>query len=197
MSAAPVPDILDADGQLAIAEESVNSPPAEHSDPPVASAPTTETPPSAAALPEATGVTNPAPSERLSDAAVPLEVRLQDFAAYTYDGSKVLKAGDMAISLQDWTGEGQFFPTKVDPLVIPYVLGDICLETPPTSGVLAVILAVDGTPQRGPVIISSTGYPILDEKAQAMILAKAHPFPDRVHPTGYSLEIRVDYPARC
>ncbi len=124
-----------------------------------------------------------------------LDEKLRDRVEYIFSVIGIRGEGDVSSELwSSWKAEGQVFPEKVDPLEVPYLL-DGCLDQAPRSGSLALILDADGTPLKGPKMLSSTGYPLLDEKA--LELVKTHTFPDRTQAKGYSLEVQVQYPDDC
>lgn len=147
-------------------------------------------------LPIATGTETP-PVEIAPPVPPSLEEQLQDVAAYQYDGRKSLKQAEAYQVSASWVAAGQILPENVDPIELPYQLGDTCLDTPPESGLLAIVLDAAGNFVQGPAVIDSTGYPLLDEQAQAIAAAGDHPFPDRREPRGYVAEILVQYPPNC
>ncbi|MEO1093930.1 MAG: hypothetical protein AAFX01_03400 [Cyanobacteria bacterium J06638_28] len=143
------------------------------------------------ALPEESGLT-PGSTPSIKT----LDEKLSDRSEYIFSSFGIVKPGAIGPELINWVAPGQTFPEKVDPLEVPYRLTGECLSSAPVSGTLSIILEPDNTPQKGPKILSSTGYPLLDEKA--LELVAAHPFPDRTEAKGYSLEVRVvGYPAHC
>ncbi|MBE7385324.1 MAG: hypothetical protein F6J95_028485 [Leptolyngbya sp. SIO1E4] len=141
--------------------------------------------------PGTTDLTEPTPS-------VPtLDERLGDLEEYTFNGSKILGDGVMGTELLKWVAPGQVLPDKVDPIEVPYLLGDRCLDPAPISGVIVLVVEPDDSIREGPEILSSTGYEILDEKAKEMIETNQYEFPDRDQAKAYSLELKVLYPDSC
>lgn len=136
-------------------------------------------------------------TENEPPAPLTLAQQLQNPAAYQFDGRKSLGFLEVTQALQGWVAEGQPLPSKVDPLEVPYQLADECLDPAPQLGLLAVIMAPDGTFLQGPEVISSTGYALLDDHAKAMVEAGEYTFPDRDQAKAYSVEIKVLYPADC
>jgi hypothetical protein len=127
----------------------------------------------------------------------PLAEQLQDPTAYDYDGRKSLGLLAASQALQNWKGEGQSLPAKLAPMELPYQLGDHCLDTAPTLGLLVVLVAPDGTFLKGPEVISSTGYTVLDDQAKALVEAGDYSLPQDDNVKAYSVEINVLYPETC
>ncbi|MEM6519921.1 MAG: hypothetical protein AAF722_11405, partial [Cyanobacteria bacterium P01_C01_bin.70] len=157
-----------------VASESPSDPTALVEPPPVAESPPPESPrPDAETAPS----TEPPIDEGTGDLTTPesqspptLEERLQDVTAYQYDGRKTLKESDAYLESSKWVVNGQVLPENVDPLVLPYALDNHCLDRSPEVGLLAVVLDASGNFMRGPEIVDSTGYEVLDELAKAMIV---------------------------
>jgi hypothetical protein len=126
-----------------------------------------------------------------------LDQQLQDPVAYQYDGSGILPVGEQSTKLLTWTTPGQLLPSKADPLIVPYSLGDRCLDPSPVDGVLVVIVDKDQTLLRGPEVLSSTGYLLLDEKAKEMVISQGYTFPAEEKAVAYSLTIQVSYLETC
>jgi hypothetical protein len=126
-----------------------------------------------------------------------LEDRLQDSTAYQFDDQQILDVGSVGTKLLSWATPDQPLPSKVDPMTVPYLLTDQCLEPPPVAGVLVVVMDADDTILQGPEVISSTGYTVLDDKAKEDVRTGKVVFPDRQQAKAYTLEIRVPYPADC
>lgn len=140
-------------------------------------------------------------SSEITEPALPapptLAEQLRNPAAYQYDGNKSLGFLEVTQTLQNWVPDGQPLPSKVDPLELPYQLAEACLDNAPTLGLLVVVMAPDDTFLKGPEVISSTGYAILDEQAKAMVEAGEYTFPERDQPKAYSVEVEVIYPDAC
>ncbi|HEY9888930.1 MAG TPA: hypothetical protein V6D02_11050 [Candidatus Obscuribacterales bacterium] len=127
-----------------------------------------------------------------------LEEQLRDRAAYQYEGGKVLSEGESLGKLNEWLIANAVFPSKLDdPLAVPYGLAETCLDARPSEGIMIVMLAADDSLVQPPEIISSTGYSVLDDQAQAMIAAGEYPFPPRTAIAAYSLVVQVQYPETC
>lgn len=135
------------------------------------------------------GSPDPAPPRSLAE-------RLQDVTAYTHDGSKNLGNGAITVA-QGWAAEGQTYPDKAEPMELPYELGTACLDNPPLRGTLMVVLDASGAFIRGPEVISSTGYDILDEQAVERVRSLTYTLPDRDETKAYSVDIVVLYPDSC
>jgi len=134
-------------------------------------------------LPIETGTHSPTPPT--------LDEQLQDATAYQYDGRKALKQTEAYQASTNWVAGGQILPENIAPLELPYQLGEQCLDPPPESGLLAAVLDAEGNFVRGPEVIDSTGYALLDEQAIAIVQADGHVFPDRSEVRGYVTEIVV------
>jgi hypothetical protein len=125
-----------------------------------------------------------------------LEDKLNQPAFYRYSDEKILSSGESGSALLAWGGQ-YGLPSLADPLDVPYLLGTRCLASPPEQGILAVVLDADGAILKGPDVISSTGYAVLDDKAIAMVSDQNYSFPARQQAQAYSLRVRVAYPAGC
>lgn len=136
-------------------------------------------------------------TEHTTNEPLSLEEQLQDLNAYQYDGRKSLGFLEANTELLQWGVGDQTLPSKVEPLEVPYRLADQCLDTAPELGLLVVVLNPDGTIARGPEVISSTGYGVLDEQAKAIVTEQAYPFPERDQTRAYSVEVKVIYPDSC
>ncbi|PSR16687.1 hypothetical protein C8255_16505, partial [filamentous cyanobacterium CCP3] len=60
---------------------------------------------------------------------------------------------------------------KLAPLQVPYSLGT-CLVPPPAEGLVGVIVSATGELVKDPVLLDSTGYTVLDEKALELALQR-------------------------
>jgi len=183
-SPSPTADVTDLDPTTEPEVEPNPEPlPRESSDDPVAE------------LPDEPG------SSEITEPALPapptLAEQLRDPAAYQYDGNKSLGFLEVTQTLQNWVPDGQPLPSKVDTLELPYQLAEACLDNAPTLGLLVVVMAPDDTFLKGPEVISSTGYSVLDEQAKAMVEAGEYTFPERDQPKAYSVEVEVIYPDAC
>ncbi|MDB9528049.1 hypothetical protein PN498_18790 [Oscillatoria sp. CS-180] len=126
-----------------------------------------------------------------------LEEQLQDLTAYDYNESGILKEGEVGTQLLGWTVPGQILPSKADSLEVPYLLVEQCLDIAPEPGVLVAVVNQDGSFQRGPEILTSTGYAILDDQAKAIAESGEYHFPERTETQAYSVPVEVLYPASC
>ncbi|MGD1939744.1 MAG: hypothetical protein ACFB0G_00380 [Leptolyngbyaceae cyanobacterium] len=142
--------------------------------------------------PGSTGLTGGAP-----DPATTLATRLGDVGAYQYNGQKGLDLLQSLSAQDGWATPGQTLPSKAEPLELPYQLGAQCLNTAPVSGLLMAVVNPDQTFARGPEVVGSTGYAILDEQAVAMVETGEYIFPDEDEPWAYNVEIKVLYPGSC
>ncbi len=88
-------------------------------------------------------------------------------------------------------------PSIADPLSLPYELGATCLDEPPLRGTLMVVVDEVGNFRRGPTVVSSTGYAILDEQAEAFVRTGQYRLPEGNEPKAYAVNIEVAYPAAC
>ncbi|NEQ44907.1 MAG: hypothetical protein F6K00_15610 [Leptolyngbya sp. SIOISBB] len=125
-----------------------------------------------------------------------LEERLQDVAAYQHDGTKNLGSG-VITEVANWAVAGQTYPAKADTLELPYELGDTCLDNAPLRGTLMVVVDEVGNFMRGPEVISSTGYDVLDDYAEDFVRTGKYRLPDDGGPKAYSVDIEVLYPDTC
>ncbi|MEM6837986.1 MAG: hypothetical protein AAF609_14160 [Cyanobacteria bacterium P01_C01_bin.120] len=198
-AAAPSAEEVTEPGQVDSESLSEPAPPP----PPVVTPPPTKTPepprsetePTASAEPPIEAGTGDLTTSE-SESPPTLADRLQDIAAYQYDGKKNL--GNDAIGVaQQWAVSGQIYPAKAKLLELPYQLGTTCLNTPPLRGTLMVVVDAGGNFERGPEVISSTGYDILDEQAAAMVLAREYMLPEANESKAYSVDIAVQYPNEC
>ncbi|HEY9736834.1 MAG TPA: hypothetical protein V6D06_11145 [Trichocoleus sp.] len=135
------------------------------------------------------------------EAPLTLAQRLEDPNSYTFNNS--VKAAEVATSdYMDW-----YFKTldqvgstlasgtpNLTPLRIPY-LSTTCLDPAPAEGRLGVVVDDKGAVSQPPYVLSSTGYSILDEQAQAVILANEYTFPPSGSTTAYGLPVLVEYDA--
>jgi len=137
--------------------------------------------------PGSSGLTSPPPT---------FQEPLQDPGEYQYDGTKNL--GDATITIsQSWAVEGQVLPEKVATLELPYELETTCLDEPPLRGTLMVVTDEVGNFVRGPEVISSTGYAILDEQAEEFVSEGQYRLPEDFEAKAYSVDIEVLYPQAC
>lgn len=143
---------------------------------PVASAPTSpalgaEAPPRAPSAPEPPDLLPPEPPP------VTLDDRLRDPAEYRFnDQAKSLIADEVTFHMAvvpTWLEEeGQglsddaipVLGTKLPPLQVAYPI-NTCLVPPPVEGLVGVIVTSTGQLAKDPVLLDSTGYTVLDEKA--------------------------------
>ncbi|ASC72244.1 hypothetical protein XM38_031990 [Halomicronema hongdechloris C2206] len=73
---------------------------------------------------------------------------------------------------------------------------DHCLDTPPATAYVGVVLDSQGNLQSDLAILSSSGYAILDEAARATI--QQHDFSPPAELTAYSIEVEIEnYPDDC
>ena len=176
--------------------------------PPEDTVPPTETIP--AEPTPSTADTDPMPNEQFPDEPgsagltggdpdpVPtLAERLGDVGAYQYNGQKGLDFIQAQAAQDGWATPGQTLPSKADSLEVPYQLGAECLDTAPVPGLLMAVVNPDQTFARGPEVVGSTGYAVLDEQAIAMINTGEYTFPSEDEPWAYNVEIKVLYPDHC
>ncbi|MBD0337447.1 MAG: hypothetical protein ICV62_18325, partial [Cyanobacteria bacterium Co-bin13] len=157
------------------------------------------------AKPEAQAATDPPPPPGLEPLPVEtppltLEERLRDPSSYRANNlTKEEAAG--ASDFIDWyvvissqgNGPSPGMGTKeLEPLRIPYPL-NTCLTPAPALGRLGVIVNPDGTANREPDILASTGYDVLDDQAKAVI--SDYPFPPGEALLAYGLPVVVEYDA--
>jgi hypothetical protein len=169
--------------------------------PPTPPEPTTEPPPPGPdpvnelpPEPGSSGLTSPPPPPTFQE-------RLQDPGEYQYDSAQHFDLDEnpgQAFSLYaDWTVAGQTVPSLADPLQLPYELGATCLDEPPLRGTLMVIVDEVGNFRKGPEVVSSTGYAILDEQAENFVRTGEYRLPEGSEPKAYAVNIEVLYPAEC
>ncbi|HSM84156.1 MAG TPA: hypothetical protein VLS96_20870, partial [Nodosilinea sp.] len=90
---------------------------------------------------------------------------------------------------------------KLAPLAVPYPLTS-CLSPAPAEGLLGVIVTPTGELAKAPVLLDSTGYTVLDEKALELALQQAFP-PQAAgsplpNPQAHWLPVQVQYEgSRC
>lgn len=126
-----------------------------------------------------------------------LAEQLQDPNAYQYDGRKSLDQVTATMESMNWVAEGQTLPSKVEPMELPYQLAEHCLDPAPELGLLMVVLDAEGNFLRGPEVISSTGYAVLDQQAVIWLQEGNYTLPERDAPKAYSIEVKVQYPEDC
>lgn len=152
-----------------------------------------ETPAEPPVDPEKSPASNPQPSIPQT-----LDEQLQELSAYQYESGGILSDGETSTELLLWVAPGQIFPSKVAPMEVPYFLpSNVCLESPPVPGTLVAIVNPDGTFERGPEMLSSTGYVLLDDKAIAMVETGEYAFPESTETQAYSVPVDISYPAEC
>ncbi len=125
-----------------------------------------------------------------------LQERLRDLNEYQHDPNKNLGSGAIT-AIQSWAVPGQVYPSKADTLELPYSLGEACLPAPPLRGTLMVVTDEVGNFVRGPEVISSTGYDILDEQAEEFVTKGDYRLPEDFEAKAYSVDIEVLYPDDC
>jgi hypothetical protein len=170
--------------------------------------------PSAPAAPTAPASAPPVPVdlEPLPPEPPPqtLDDRLRDPAAYAFNQqAKSLIANEVTFHtevISDWIeAEGQgitddnrlpMMGEKLPPLIVAYLL-TTCLITPPSEGVVGVIVDTTGQRLDDPVLLDSTGYDVLDDKAIAIALERSFPAQPAdspwPNPRGYWLPVQVQY----
>lgn len=178
--------------------------------PPAASAP----PPAAkaAAAPASSPPAEPprpAPEETAPEEPPPLppepppqtlQERLLDPTAYAFKpptGSEATGAAEfvdwyLALLSQPDGADISSGNADLEPLRVQYPL-NTCLTPAPVEGRLGVIANPDGTVNRLPEVLSTTGYSILDEQAMATITH--YRFPTATGLTAYGLPVVVEYDA--
>ena len=142
--------------------------------------------------PGSTGLTGSDP-----DPVTTLAERLGDVGAYQYNGQKGLDLLESLSAQEGWATPGQTLPSKADPLELPYQLDAQCLNTAPVLGLLMAVVNPDQTFGRGPEVVGSTGYAVLDEQAIALVETGEYTFPERAEPWAYNVQIEVLYPDHC
>lgn len=182
-------------------------------------APQTTAPPAAAPAAPAPQAAAPAPAPRAPVNLEPLppepppqtlDDRLRDPAAYAFNNqAKSLIADEVNFHIEvvpNWIeAEGQgiaddnllpIIGEKLPPLMVNYPL-DSCLSTPPAEGVVGVIVDTAGQRLRDPVLLDSTGYSVLDDKAIEMAFDRTFPTQPAdtplPNPRGYWLPVQVQY----
>jgi hypothetical protein len=81
--------------------------------------------------------------------------------------------------------------SKLAPLQVVYPIGT-CLVPPPAEGLVGVIVGANGQLVKEPVLLDSTGYTVLDEKALELPRAYLRP-PDRPFAQPYATGCRCRY----
>ncbi len=156
----------------------------------------------AAALPE------PQTPEPQTPEPPTLDARLGDPAEYQFnDQVKSLIADQVSLftgALPDWLeaegrglseDEAPIMGTKLAPLRVAYPL-TTCLVPPPAEGLVGVIVNSAGQLVKAPVLLDSTGYSVLDDKAldmaaQRIFEPSASPSP--ANPHAHWLPVQVQY----
>ncbi|MEA5447932.1 hypothetical protein VB780_05085 [Leptolyngbya sp. CCNP1308] len=185
------------------------APPLVRSAPPAApAAPQSqvEQPEAAPPAPPTNEVTlEPVPPEPLP---ATLEDRLRDPAQYEFNQqAKSLVANEVAFHtsvVPTWLEtEGQglsdtevpVLGTKLAPLQVPYPIAT-CLTPAPAEGLVGVIVNASGQLVKEPVLLDSTGYTVLDEKALELALQRSfepNPGGTLPNPQAHWLPIQVEY----
>ncbi|PSN77916.1 hypothetical protein C8B47_19580 [filamentous cyanobacterium CCP4] len=135
----------------------------------------------AAAAPQDVIGLEPLPSE---PPPLTLDDRLRDPAHYQFNQqAKSLSSDDVNFHLAvvpHWLEtEGQglsdrevpVLGQKLPPLQVPYPIST-CLVPPPAEGLVGVIVSATGELVKEPVLLDSTGYTVLDEKALELVLQR-------------------------
>lgn len=201
IAAAPVPQSTQSPPPKA--------PPLVRSAPPASPAPprpqveqTEAAPP---APPTAGSDLEPVPSEPLP---LTLDDRLRDPAQYQFNRqAKSLVADEVAFHtsvVPTWLeAEGQglgdsdmpVLGSKLAPLQVPYPIA-ACLTPAPAEGLVGVIVNASGQLVKEPVLLDSTGYTVLDEKALELALQQSfEPNSGSAlpNPQAHWLPIQVEY----
>ena len=166
-----------------------------------------------APIPEPPEVPPEAPLEVLPEAT--LDNRLLDPAQYVFNQqAKSLVANEFNLHtavVPDWLeAEGQglsndevpVMGTKLAPLPVAYPISS-CLVPPPAEGLVGVIVTPAGQLAKAPILIDSTGYTVLDEKALELALDRtfaplAEGSDAPTNPRAHWLPVQVRYdPAGC
>lgn len=187
------------------------APPLVRSAPPDSPAPAPSQPrvdqvePAPPTLPTAGADLEPVPPEPLP---VTLDDRLRDPAQYQFNQqAKSLVANEVAFHtsvVPDWLEtEGQglgdsdkpVLGHKLAPLQVPYPIA-ACLTPAPAEGLVGVIVNASGQLVKEPVLLDSTGYTVLDEKA--LELARQRSFEPHSggalpNPQAHWLPVQVQY----
>ncbi|MBE9076718.1 energy transducer TonB [Romeria aff. gracilis LEGE 07310] len=118
-------------------------------------------------------------------------------AAYQYDPAGTAEA-DVSAAAETWltaarekVGSAELQPGEADLGLDANVLS-VCLDTPPTDGLVGVLVGPEGRPQEVSML-GSTGYDILN--SQALTAARNYSFPESDGPVPYQVKIDVDYDA--
>jgi len=147
-----------------------------------------------------------ATAEVPEESAASLAERLQDLGEYgDYDGSQVKSSGDekstayltwwTSLDPNDYDGQAPAHTPEKTTLSIDYAL-ERCLATPPATAYMGVVIDAQGEVRGEVTVLSSTGYSLLDEAAQAVIQQQQFTAPSDL--TAYSVEVAVDnYPQEC
>ena len=157
------------------------------------SEPTTPIPNPADELPPEPGSPNRTPSSPPT-----LQERLQDLGEYQYDSAQHFDDlnQDLLAIYQDWSNEAEM--SRIDePLQLSYELSETCLDNPPLRGLLMVVVDEVGNFRRGPEVVNSTGYALLDEQAENFVRTGEYRLPEGSEPKAYAVNIEVLYPAEC
>ncbi|MGB3138081.1 MAG: hypothetical protein WBG38_13845 [Nodosilinea sp.] len=173
-----------------------------------APAPAAPTAPAAPLLPVPPPVTEttlePVPPE-LPPAT--LDDRLRDPAQYQFNQqAKSLTADEISLytnELSAWLeaeSEGLSddnapeLGTKLAPLQVVYPIAT-CLVPPPAEGLVGVIISTTGQLVQDPILLDSTGYTVLDEKALEIALQRRFEpqTGSRPNPKAYWLPVQVQY----
>ncbi|MGF1519429.1 MAG: hypothetical protein ACFCVB_16735 [Nodosilinea sp.] len=141
-----------------------------------------------------------------------LDDRLRDPESYAFNQqAKSLIADEVTfhmVVVSDWIeAEGvgitndDLLPIpgeKLPPLQVAYPLNS-CLSPPPAEGVVGVIVDAAGQRLEAPVLLDSTGYSVLDDKAIEMAMERAFPAQPAgsplPNPRGHWLPVQVQYDA--
>ncbi|MBE9136279.1 hypothetical protein IQ254_03520 [Nodosilinea sp. LEGE 07088] len=202
--------------RLAIAPEPTPAPPIDVAPPPKSE----PVPPRAATAPPPVApepvepAPNPTPAELEPLPPEPppqtLDDRLRDPGAYAYNQQAKSSISDTTTFytsvVSSWLeAEGQGITDdnrlpipgeKLAPIQVTYPL-TACLTPNPAEGVIGVVVDTAGRPLKEPVLLDSTGYTVLDDKALELVLQRnfpaqpaGNPLPN---PRGYWLPIQVQY----
>lgn len=182
---------------------------------PVPSAPASPIP--APVQPEAPILPEPKPPEVTPEVTpkATLEERLRDPAEYAYNREvKALIADEVNLHIAvvpNWLEvEGQglgddevpVMGAKQAPLQVAYPINS-CLVPPPAEGLVGVIVTPAGQLAKAPILLDSTGYTVLDEKALELALERTFaPLAEGsdvpTNPRAHWLPVQVQYdPAGC
>jgi hypothetical protein len=144
-----------------------------------------------------------------------LEERLRDPAEYAYNQEvKSLVANELNLHtavIPDWLdAEGQdlsddeapVMGMKLAPLQVTYPINS-CLMPPPAVGLVGVIVTPTGQLAKAPILLDTTGYTVLDDKALELAQERAFaPLTDGgdtpTNPRAHWLPVQVQYdPGNC